>query len=72
LPSIPSNAAQAHTGRRLDGYDSQDVAIVPACEECGERWLPSDPERWRAEFLDDGPDDVLKFWCPDCWRREFD
>jgi hypothetical protein len=32
---------------------------------------PSDPERWRAEFLDDGPEDVLKFWCPESWLREF-
>ena len=52
--------------------NSQDVAIVRACEECGERWLPSEPERWRAEFLDNGPEDVLKFWCPECWQREFD
>lgn len=37
--------------------NSQDVAIVPTCAECGERWLPSDPERWRAVFLDEGPDD---------------
>ena len=51
--------------------NSQDVAIVPACEECGERWLPGDGERRRAEFIDDGPEDVLKFWCPECWLREF-
>jgi hypothetical protein len=47
------------------------VALVPACAECGERWLPGDPERWRAEFVDDEPQDLLKFWCPECWRREF-
>lgn len=51
--------------------NSQDVAIVPACEECGDRWPPDDPERWRAMFLDDGPEDVLKFWCLSCWEREF-
>jgi hypothetical protein len=28
--------------------NQQDVAIVPACEECGERWLPGDAERWLA------------------------
>jgi hypothetical protein len=41
---------------------TQRVADVPACEECGERWLPGDSERWLAVFLDDGPEDVLKFW----------
>jgi hypothetical protein len=51
--------------------NSQDVAVVPEYEECGERWLPADPKPWRAEFIDDGPDDVLRFWCPDCWEREF-
>jgi hypothetical protein len=50
---------------------SPEVAIVPVCEECGERWLPADDERWRAMFLDDGPEDVLMFWCTDCWEREF-
>jgi hypothetical protein len=49
----------------------KDVAIVPACEECGERWLPADRERWLAEFVDDGPYQILRFWCPACWRREF-
>jgi hypothetical protein len=41
--------------------NKQDVAIVPTCEECGERWLPDDSERWRAVFLDDGPEDRLGF-----------
>jgi hypothetical protein len=49
---------------------SLDVTIVPACDECAARWLPGDPERWRAELLDDRPDDGLKFWCPQCWQRE--
>jgi hypothetical protein len=50
---------------------SPEVAIVPACQECGERRLPADCDRWRAEFVDDGPDDLLRFWCADCWEREF-
>jgi hypothetical protein len=54
------------------GDELPGVAIVPACEECGERWLPGDRERWLAVFLDDGPEDVLKFWCPECWEREFE
>jgi hypothetical protein len=47
------------------------VVIVPECEECGERWLPGDPERWRADLIDDGPEDRLVFWCADCWECEF-
>ncbi|MBA3736206.1 MAG: hypothetical protein H0W90_13600 [Actinobacteria bacterium] len=49
----------------------QDVALTPEREECGIVWLPSDAERWRAEFVDDGPDDRLGFWCSDCWELEF-
>jgi hypothetical protein len=56
---------------RVEAMNSQSVAIVPECEECGDRWLPADAERWRAEFLDDGPDDRLAFWCANCWEREF-
>jgi len=51
--------------------NSQAVAIVPRCEECGEAWLPGDSERWRAEFLDHGPEERLAFWCAACWEREF-
>lgn len=46
-------------------------ATVPNCAECGEHWFPWSVERWRAEFIDDGLDDVLRFWCPSCWEREF-
>lgn len=49
----------------------QDVAIVPACEECGERWLRGDDDRWRAEYVDEGLDRLLLFWCPPCWLSEF-
>jgi hypothetical protein len=52
--------------------NSQDVAIVPNCEECGERWLGVDVERWRAVFIDEGPDERLAFWCAECWLREFE
>ena len=55
----------------FSAVNSQDVAIVPAWEECGDRWFPGDPEHWRADFLDDGPEDVLKFWCSECWLHEF-
>jgi hypothetical protein len=59
---------------RLNAMNSHDVAIVPACEECDERWLPADSKPWRAraEFIPgSGPGDRLGFWCPDCWEREF-
>ena len=49
----------------------QSVALTPNCEECEEVWLPADPERWRADVIDDGPRERLAFWCPECWEREF-
>ena len=53
---------------------SADVALIPACAECEEVWLPADEERWRAYF---GGDDLdgpaeLAFYCPECAEREFD
>jgi hypothetical protein len=57
--------------RRLERMNAHDVVIVPACEECRRVWLPADLARWRAEFLDDGSEDRLGFWCADCWSREF-
>ncbi len=57
--------------RKLRIVNYQDVALTPEREECGIVWLPSDAERWRAEFVDDGPDDRLGFWCSDCWELEF-
>jgi len=31
-----------------------------------------DANRWRRNvFLDEGPEDILKFWCLECWLREF-
>lgn len=47
------------------------IATVPNCAECGQLWLPGSAERWRAEFIEDGLDDVLRFWCRTCWEREF-
>lgn len=57
--------------RRLRIVNSQGVAIIPQCEECGDVWLPGDRERWRAEFVDNGPADRLGFCCPACWEHEF-
>jgi hypothetical protein len=57
------------SSHKVKTREHADVAVVPVCGECGERWPPADPERER-EFIDDGPDDVLRFWCPSCWERE--
>ena len=51
--------------------NSQGVAIVPNCEECGDPWLLGDEDRWKAEFIEEESEDLLKFWCPDCWERQF-
>jgi hypothetical protein len=29
---------------------AEQVALIPQCAECGERWLPDDVERWSAYF----------------------
>ena len=47
------------------------VTLIPQCIECGERWLPMDTDHWQAYWIDDGPDDRLLFYCPDCAGREF-
>jgi hypothetical protein len=47
---------------------AEQVAQIPHCAECGERWLPDDDDRWRA-YLD--TDDELVFYCSDCAEREF-
>jgi hypothetical protein len=55
----------------METQNTLTVTIVPACGECLRRWLPGSTDRWRAEFIDDGPDEVLLFWCSECWLREF-
>jgi hypothetical protein len=47
------------------------VAVIPQCEECRRVWLGGDDERWRSYWIDDGPEDRLAFWCPECAEREF-
>jgi hypothetical protein len=39
---------------------------MPHCEECDKVWLPGDPSRWEAYWIDDGPDEKLVFYCPEC------
>ncbi|HSC90482.1 MAG TPA: hypothetical protein VLB86_02380 [Gaiellaceae bacterium] len=54
---------------------AQDVAMTPACEECGAVWLPADERRWQAHRIDDPRDEhaepALGFFCPTCAEREF-
>jgi hypothetical protein len=47
------------------------VALIPACEECRKLSLPGDDERWLAYWIDDGSQERLLFYCPDCAEREF-
>jgi hypothetical protein len=39
---------------------------MPACEECRKLWVPRDDEPWRAYWIDDGPEEKLLFYCPEC------
>lgn len=50
---------------------AEQVALIPQCVECPAVWLPDDGGRWRAIWIDDGPDDELLFYCPECAEREF-
>ncbi|MFL5944765.1 MAG: hypothetical protein ACJ74D_13155 [Gaiellaceae bacterium] len=50
---------------------AEQVALIPQCEECREVWLPGDAERWHAHWVDDGPDENLIFYWPDCAAPEF-
>jgi hypothetical protein len=34
-------------------------------------WRFLNSERWRAYWIDDGPEEKLLFYCPDCSEREF-
>jgi hypothetical protein len=58
-------------GARLDPRAMNKIALIPACEECRKVWLPADDDRWRAYWIDDGDEDRLQFYCPECAEREF-
>ena len=47
------------------------VVLIPKCVECDQMWLPWDTDRWQAYWIDDGPDEVLLFYCAECAKREF-
>jgi RNase P subunit RPR2 len=48
-----------------------DELEVVRCEECRLPLLDTDHRRWRADWIDDGPEDKLIFYCPECAKREF-
>jgi hypothetical protein len=50
---------------------AEQVAEIPQCEECRRVWLPADSRRWQAHWVDDGSDEKLVFFCPECAKREF-
>lgn len=50
---------------------TEQVALIPRCQECRKLWLPDDAERWQAHWIDEGPEDRLLFHCETCAEREF-
>ena len=54
---------------------ASEVAMTPACQECGDVWLPADDRRWRACRSDDPTDEndppAIAFDCPACAAQEF-
>jgi hypothetical protein len=44
---------------------------TPARRETPARTARRDGERWRAYWIDDGPEEKLLFYCPECFEREF-
>jgi len=49
---------------------AEQLALIPQCEECLGVWMPA-VARWQAQWIDDGPEERLLFYCPACARREF-
>jgi hypothetical protein len=42
-----------------------------SCEECRRAWFRASDERWRAYWIDGGPEEKLRLYCPECSEREF-
>jgi hypothetical protein len=47
------------------------VVLIPKCIECGETWLPQDTDHWQAYWIENGPEELLLFYCVECAKREF-
>ena len=56
---------------RLTGHEHRAGRPGPRCAECLDVWLPADEERWHCHVVDDGPNDKLVFYCPECAEHEF-
>ena len=70
-PHVGSKAG-SNSSRRLLAVSAERVAAIPQCEECRKVWVQADAERWQAHWIDDGPDEKLISFCPDCAEREFE
>lgn len=68
-----ASARSAAEGIHLDFalMNAEGVALIPRCTECRKMWLPMDGERWQAYWVDEGPEEELVFYCPECAEREF-
>ncbi len=65
----PGGSETGNSGAYTLVVGAQDVALIPECVECGDRWLPGDERRWRLYL---GFDDELVWFCADCAAAEFD
>ena len=61
----------ASGGPAIAAVSAEQIARIAQCEECLEVWLPGYAGRWHAYWIDEGPDERLAFWCPECTEREF-
>jgi len=50
---------------------AEPAVLIPRCIECDLMWLPWDTDRWQAHWVDDGPEELLLFYCAECAKREF-
>jgi hypothetical protein len=63
----------SHDWRSALRFRADEIARSRArarCEECRHPWTHA-AERWRAYWIDDGPNDKLLFYCAGCAEREF-
>jgi len=49
----------------------EQVAHVRRCEESASARFPVDDERWQTSWIDNGPDELLVFYCTEFAERKF-
>jgi hypothetical protein len=69
---VPTSDATGQGGRRLARSPLNRSPSSPQCEECQKVWLPIHEERWHAHWIDDGAEEKVVFYCPDCAERQFE